>query len=402
MLIDQNTDKLVNGDRGVNPGFPIEKMPGFHIPPARHITGKWQRRKNDLLPDIRTVPVPSSSIRDLEYKTLAGGIAHNYNNLLMGVNGYIELMLLDTGFGHNKALLEMKQHIFSGSTKIISFLKFVRGQTGHTLGAQIEDARKVILPEGSLKAVGTREIYPGVEKETPRDLAEAAESVVGDLHRVMDGIRAVMKQVLDEIPDPHRHRDAFGKMDSLLAHGAEMISQLRHCTNGMVADLRPVRMDRLVRDTLDAFRVSNRNLGIHLDFTKKLSGILADPCQVMQMLQNLYLNAADAMPDGGDLYLSLSNIDHGHRSFEKGCSEGKMGVLLTIRDTGVGMDEETVRHILKPFFSTKGIKGRGLGLASVSRIVAAHGGVIDVDSAPGLGTTFRIFMPSHGAAVFQE
>ena len=110
---------------------------------------------------------------------------------------------------------------------------------------------------------------------------------------------------------------------------------------------------------------------------------------------NLMVNAADAMPLGGDLFLKTANISH-HEILGK-VYQPKPGnyVLLTVMDTGIGMDSNTLERIFDPFFTTKEFgKGTGLGLASVYGIIKGHGGYIDVESEKGKGTIFRIYLPA--------
>jgi CheY-like chemotaxis protein len=111
---------------------------------------------------------------------------------------------------------------------------------------------------------------------------------------------------------------------------------------------------------------------------------------------NLAVNAQDAMPEGGELLISTARSDQDGRGGGEG--EGSAhgpGVVLTVRDTGCGMDEAAREHLFEPFFTTKGKeRGTGLGLSIVYGIVRQHGGSIGVSSEPGSGTTFRIFLPS--------
>lgn len=124
--------------------------------------------------------------------------------------------------------------------------------------------------------------------------------------------------------------------------------------------------------------------------------INADPVQIEQMLLNLGTNAADAMPDGGKLVFEIGNItlDDDFANRHLGAEPGRY-LLLTVADTGQGMDQDTMNKIFDPFFTTKDFgKGTGLGLASVYGIVKSHGGYINCYSEIGKGTTFKIYFPA--------
>ena len=142
-----------------------------------------------------------------------------------------------------------------------------------------------------------------------------------------------------------------------------------------------------------------RLIGAHLDLTTRLASdlgkIKADQSQMEQVIVNLVVNARDAMPEDGKLSIETANtfIDEMQAQSLPFLRPGPH-VLLTISDTGIGMDAETRRHIFEPFFTTKDpSKGTGLGLSTVYGVVKQTGGVVGVHSEPGIGSTFKIYLP---------
>jgi two-component system cell cycle sensor histidine kinase/response regulator CckA len=126
-----------------------------------------------------------------------------------------------------------------------------------------------------------------------------------------------------------------------------------------------------------------------------LGHVQADPGQFEQVLMNLVINARDAMPQGGRLAIETANVDVDDEEARRHL-DGRAGafVVLTVSDTGVGMDEQTRRRIFEPFFTTKRLgEGTGLGLATVYGIVQQSGGWVRVESQPGAGASFEVFLP---------
>ena len=151
----------------------------------------------------------------------------------------------------------------------------------------------------------------------------------------------------------------------------------------------------MVEETADTFGSTKKEIIIRREPAQDRFAIEADEGQIEQILLNLYVNAADAMPGGGQLVLKTRNATH--EEIKDKPYEVKPGnyVLLTVTDGGTGIDKETQERIFEPFFTTKEMgRGTGLGLASVYGIVKGHGGYIDVDSRKGQGTTFSICLPA--------
>ena len=154
--------------------------------------------------------------------------------------------------------------------------------------------------------------------------------------------------------------------------------------NALVADFKS-----LIRRTIW------KDIAIRIINSDDTLPVMADITQLHQVNMNLCTNAADAMPHGGELKITtdelLLNVEADKSTFD--LSSGKF-VTLTVSDTGIGMDEQTVGKIFEPFFTTKGKEGTGLGLSTAYGIIKQHGGTIMVDSDPGKGTTFDIYLPA--------
>ena len=142
-------------------------------------------------------------------------------------------------------------------------------------------------------------------------------------------------------------------------------------------------------------RLIGTNIRLETQLSPGIGKIKADPGQVSQVIMNLVVNARDAMPDGGRIYIETTNAEITERISGKALAPAPgQYVKLTVTDTGCGMSKETLSHLFEPFFTTKEMgKGTGLGLSIISGIVSQARGGIDVASALGRGTTFTIYLP---------
>jgi len=193
---------------------------------------------------------------------------------------------------------------------------------------------------------------------------------------------------------------AASDLDEIL-HGAERASvltrQLLTFARRQVVDLINLDLNQVVADLEKLLRkVTREDIEIKTFPAENPVTVLADRGQVEQVLMNLCLNARDAMPGGGQLVIEagVTSLDEEYRKQYPYMKAGRYGVL-SVSDTGIGMDEKTRERIFEPFFTTKGPdKGTGLGLAVVYGIVKQHNGFIHVYSEPGKGSTFRVYFPS--------
>ena len=241
----------------------------------------------------------------------------------------------------------------------------------HRLEAQLQQAHK-------MESIGT-----------------LAGGIAHNFNNLLMGIQGNASIMLLDIDSSNPRHKNLKNIEKLVEHGAKLTAQLIGYAREGKYEVNFISLNQLVKETSDTFGMTKKEITVHQKLSEKLYGIKADQGQIEQVLLNLYVNAADAMPGGGDLFLKTMNVadkDITGKPYE--VNPGNY-VLLTVRDTGVGMDKETKERIFEPFFTTKGLaSGTGLGLASAYGIIKGHGGYIDVDSKVGEGTTFNIFLPA--------
>jgi two-component system, cell cycle sensor histidine kinase and response regulator CckA len=172
--------------------------------------------------------------------------------------------------------------------------------------------------------------------------------------------------------------------------------QLLAYSRKQIIQRRPLALNEVVEQTVAMLRrLIGEHIALDMQLAPDLPPIFADPSNVEQVIMNLALNARDAMPDGGKLTLATTRVEIDKASRERN-PESQLGpyICLAVRDTGYGMDAATVGRIFEPFFTTKDPgHGTGMGLATVYGVLKQHGGWIEVDTAPGRGTTIRTFFP---------
>jgi len=192
---------------------------------------------------------------------------------------------------------------------------------------------------------------------------------------------------------------AVGKLNQILEAGqqaAALTQQLLAFSRKQVIASRPVDLNAAIGRILEILqRVMGEDVSITTALDPALGTVLADPDQMNQVIMNLAVNARDAMPHGGALLLETKNVELGPDYVREhpALIPGRY-VLMTVTDSGAGMDAATMQSIFEPFFTTKEVgRGTGLGLATVHGIVRQNGGWIRVYSQPGNGTTFKIHLP---------
>lgn len=265
-----------------------------------------------------------------------------------------------------------------GNGEIVAIVEVLQDVTEHKrmeeekkkLEAQLQQAQK-------MEAIGT-----------------LAGGIAHDFNNLLMGIQGNISLMLLDIDPAHPHYKRMESITKQVQSGAKLTQQLLGYARKGRYEVKPLNLNELVKESSEAFGRTRKEITIHRELAEDLSAVEADRTQIEQVLWNLYVNAADAMPGGGDLILKTMNA--AHEDMKRNLRDPTPGhyVRLTVTDTGTGMDKKTMGRIFDPFFTTKELgRGTGLGLASAYGIINGHGGYIDVDSEKGAGTTFSIYLP---------
>jgi PAS domain S-box-containing protein len=227
-------------------------------------------------------------------------------------------------------------------------------------------------------------------------IGRLAGGIAHDFNNLLSVVLGYADMLLQQMPGEDKGRAYVEEIERAGSRASELTHQLLAFGRRQV--LKPTNID-LNAVVFRIERMLSRLLGEDIELTLEpglnLSTVKADPSQIEQVLMNLIVNARDAMPRGGVLTIKTCDceLDQAFASTHLGAEPGAF-VRLTVQDTGVGMDKATQAQIFEPFFTTKEPgRGTGLGLSTVFGIVRQSGGFITVDSTPGAGATFQVYLP---------
>ncbi len=220
-------------------------------------------------------------------------------------------------------------------------------------------------------------------------LGRLAGGIAHDFNNLLTVVLGNLELVRTGVAANEEAGEMLAAADRAARHAADLTKQMLGFARRQPLRTATVDLNALAHDAVSLLRRTiDRRVAIELRTTPDLRPVAADPVQVQQVLMNLCLNARDAMPDGGTLSIETATAeqsgDHPSRAF----------VRLTVSDTGVGMTDDVRAKVFDPFFTTKGVgQGTGLGLAVVYGMAKAHGGWVEVKSAPGCGSRFDVYLP---------
>ncbi len=234
-----------------------------------------------------------------------------------------------------------------------------------------------------------------------------AGGVAHDFNNLLTAISGYGQILMESIPeDDEISQESIKIVLTAAERAAELTRGLLAFSRKQVISLKPLHINTVISDTVKLIeRIIGEDIALSTNFIDKNLVIKADPGQIEQVLMNLATNSRDAMPHGGHLSITTRQVvvEDGSEKLYDLPSPGKYA-MISVTDTGTGVDKKTMESIFEPFYTTKEIgKGTGLGLSIVYGIVKQHGGSVLVSSEPGKGTTFDIYLPVvKGHAVKEE
>jgi CheY-like chemotaxis protein len=230
-----------------------------------------------------------------------------------------------------------------------------------------------------------------------------AGGIAHDFNNLLMGIQGNTSLMLLDTDSSHPHYKMLKSMEEQVKSGADLTWQLLSFARGGKYEVKPTDLNTIVKKSSGMFGRAKKEVGIFQNLQPDLWTVEVDRGQIEQVLLNLYVNAWQAMPGGGSLFLETKNVTLDENYVRP--INGKAGnyAKISVTDTGVGMDEKTRKRIFEPFFTTKEMgRGTGLGLATAYGIVTGHGGFITVYSQKGHGATFDIYLPASEKKVEKE
>jgi len=240
-----------------------------------------------------------------------------------------------------------------------------------------------------------------MQQERLRAVGQMASGIAHDINNAISPASLYAESLLEREPNlSPRTRDYLTTIQRALDDVAQTVSRLRefYRQREPLLALAPVTMNRLVEQVVELTRARwgdlSQQRGVTIEMKSELAPglpvILCAESEVREALINLIFNAVDALPEGGTITVCTRLATTAPAGLKLAAGPW---VCVEIADTGLGMDEETKRRCLEPFFTTKGERGTGLGLAMVYGMLQRHNAGIEIDSAPGQGTTMRLFFP---------
>jgi len=268
----------------------------------------------------------------------------------------------------------------------------------NTMTAHVEDAYRRLETRLAEREALEERLLQAQKMEA---IGQLAGGVAHDFNNLLSAIIGYTELLRQEVEPSDPRRADLDEVAKAARRAAALTKQLLAFSRKQVLQPSLVDLNLLVSDAKGLLgRLVGDDITLELRLTNELWPVIADASQIEQIVINLAVNARDAMPDGGQLTIDTFNVElREPLALQDGVAQPGCYVVMSVADTGCGMDDETRRRIFEPFFTTKARgQGTGLGLATVYGIAHQSGGHVRVESEPGRGAVFSIYLPRSDAA----
>jgi len=226
-------------------------------------------------------------------------------------------------------------------------------------------------------------------------LGTLAGGIAHDFNNLLMGVLGYNALMRSEIDPMHPHQEHLAEIEGFVRSAVELTKQLLGFARGGKYEVRATDLNALIKNHNRIFGRTKKEITILGKYDKNLWTVEVDRGQIEQVLMNLFVNAWQAMPDKGEIFVQTENIVIDETYTKPFDVRPGNYIKISVTDTGIGMDKETIEKIFNPFFTTKEKeRGTGMGLSSAYGIIKNHGGFITVYSEPGHGSTFNIYLPA--------
>ena len=315
------------------------------------------------------------------------------------------------------AVIEAMDQVFRGESRSLEFR--IRTKSGElrwlflVFGARRREADGSVLVVGSARNITERKQTERDRRQLEQHMQEVqrleslgvlAGGIAHDFNNILTVIGGNTRLIMDDLREDSPHRERLARIRAAASYAQGLTRQMLTYSGKASLNLRPMNLSQLVVEMLELLRASVAKQGqLDVDLADDLPAIEGDDTQIRQILLNLVINAAEALPDvGGNIRVRTraTRVAAEHLVGAFGTPNPEPGdyVVLEVSDSGQGIEESRIARVFEPFFTSKA-SGRGLGLAAVLGIARAHRGLIQLESKPGVGTTFRVLVPASLRAV---
>ncbi len=290
-----------------------------------------------------------------------------------------------------------------GSTRILEVsASVIRDASGKIIGAR--GINRDMTEHKRMEAEHEKLVAQVNQAQKMESLGTLSGGIAHDFNNLLMGIQGYASLILLNTDPAHPHFEKLKAIESQVQSGANLTKQLLGYARSGQYEVKPTDLNDLIRKTTNIFGRTKKEIRLFENYGESLWLVEADAGQLEQVFLNLFVNAWQAMPGGGSLFVNTRNVTLDEFYIKPYNVDPGRYVKITVADTGVGMDKATQQRIFEPFFTTKGMgRGTGLGLASVYGIIKGHKGFINVYSEKGHGTSFNIYLPvSHKKLISEE